>query len=68
MMERIRLFTEAVKEWNKSSFGNIFARKRRRIARLKGIQRALESGHKNAFKKLEMKLRSELEEETERKM
>ena len=36
-------FVCAVKEWNTKVFGNIFHKKQRLLARLAGVQRALES-------------------------
>ena len=39
-MNAINKFTSVAKIWNTNVFGNIFARKRRIIARLKGIQNA----------------------------
>ncbi|XP_062021310.1 uncharacterized protein LOC133737845 [Rosa rugosa] len=38
---KLDLFTGAVKKWNVEVFGNIFGKKRRLIARLAGIQKAL---------------------------
>ena len=34
-------FTTRVKEWNYEVFGNLFARKKRVLARLNGVQKAL---------------------------
>ena len=37
----IKLFTDRANHWNKSVFGNLFARKKRVLARLNGVQKAL---------------------------
>lgn len=47
--------------WNKNNFGNIFARKKRLMARLEGIQRKLTQGHSTGLIKLERKIRQELQ-------
>lgn len=41
-LEATNLFRLKVMEWNKLHFGNIFLRKQRLLARLEGIQQALE--------------------------
>ena len=41
--EAIAKFTERVMVWNKEVFGNIFQRKKQVLARLRGIQKALET-------------------------
>ncbi|KAL3533572.1 hypothetical protein ACH5RR_007093 [Cinchona calisaya] len=43
--ETIDLFTSACKTWNKQVFGNIFMRKRKVLARIEGLQKALSSNH-----------------------
>ena len=40
----IKHFTEKAKKWNLEVFGNVFARKRRVLARLYGAQKALSNG------------------------
>lgn len=37
-------FTSRAKQWNRSVFGNLFARKRRVLARINGAQKALSNG------------------------
>ncbi|XP_075671161.1 uncharacterized protein LOC142640761 [Castanea sativa] len=41
LSEAIRRFTRDAKDWNKSHFGNVFAKKKRIMAWLNGIQRAM---------------------------
>lgn len=48
--------------WNKVIFGNIFQRHRRLLARLGGIQRALEVKYTRSLCHLENKLKKEMEE------
>ncbi|XP_030931176.1 uncharacterized protein LOC115957080 [Quercus lobata] len=52
-------FTEAVKRWNKEIFGNIFQRKARIEARLKGIQKALAYGPSRFLIRLDKQLSEE---------
>ena len=53
------VFTTCVKSWNSDSFGNIFHRKKRILARLTGIQKFLYN-HNNLFlQKLETDLQIE---------
>ena len=54
-------FVQAVQEWNREVFGNIFQRKRRLMARINGIQAALESYYSRGLERLEASLRNELE-------
>nr|XP_023880427.1 uncharacterized protein LOC111992798 [Quercus suber] len=56
----ISSFTEKATSWNRSHFGNLFQRKRRVIARLKGIQMSLSIRPNNYLIDLERELRSEL--------
>ena len=51
-----------VLEWNRHVFGNIFWRKKRLLARLGGIQRALEDYYSHGLIDLEKQLIAELEE------
>lgn len=53
---------QRLSEWNKNSFGNIFQRKRRVLARLQGIQRNMCTNPRPDLMKLEKKLRKEFEE------
>ncbi|XP_052289997.1 uncharacterized protein LOC127899892 [Citrus sinensis] len=55
-------FTSEVIQWNKDCFGNIFHKKMRLLARLGGIQRALEVYDSKSLHRLEWKLRREPEE------
>ncbi|XP_052290822.1 uncharacterized protein LOC127900258 [Citrus sinensis] len=61
-LEAANLFQVKVMEWNRQHFGNIFWRKRRLLARLGGIQRALEKYTSQGLLELELKLKTELEE------
>ena len=46
-------FTRKVKKWNSKVFGNLFARKRRVLARLSGTQRALSNNPSESLIRLE---------------
>ena len=52
-------FSEAIQLWNKGVFGNIFQRKRRVVARLAGIQKAIGNGPNAHLLALERELREE---------
>ncbi|XVF27194.1 hypothetical protein REPUB_Repub14bG0086100 [Reevesia pubescens] len=55
-------FQEVVSKWNKEVFGNIFKKKRRLLARIQGVQKALEV-HANSFLyRLEQRLVSDYNE------
>ena len=41
LLEAIEVFSEQASLWNKNQFGNIFQKKKRIVARLDGVQRAL---------------------------
>lgn len=49
-------------DWNRRCFGNIHKRKKHLLARLEGIQKAMEIKHHNGLIKLDYKLRRELDE------
>ena len=55
----LQQFTEVVKIWNKEIFGNIFQRKARIEARLKGIQNALANGPSRFLIRLDKQLSEE---------
>lgn len=55
-------FIQHVQHWNKNSFGNIFQRKKILLARIGGVQRALERRSLCSLYRLEAKLKRELEE------
>lgn len=57
-----RLTTEALTVWNVSTFGNVFQRKKRLLARIKGIQNCLSQQPTQNLIKLEKRLREELDE------
>ncbi|XP_031116716.1 uncharacterized protein LOC116020380 [Ipomoea triloba] len=59
--ENIKSTTTQLESWNKSTFGNIFQRKRRAIARIRGVQRSLAVHFRSDLIKLDRKLRAELE-------
>ena len=56
----VKEFTDKIDHWNKNEFGNIFKRKRKILARLGGIQKALESHHLDNLLNLETHLSKEL--------
>ena len=56
----INNFRSYVNSWNMSVFGNIMASKRRVLARIRGIQRALETHSTPNLRKLDHELRIEL--------
>lgn len=47
LSEAIRRFTRDMKDWNKSHFGNVFAKKKRLMTRLNGIQRLWPLPHRH---------------------
>jgi hypothetical protein len=53
------LFTSLVTTWNKNTFGNIFQRKKRTLARITGMQGALATNPSEASARLEKSLRME---------
>ena len=61
LADSIDRFTKEATVWNKIHFGNIHAKKRRCIARLYGIQRALASQPSDNLIYLENQIHSELE-------
>lgn len=52
-------FTVLVKQWNMNEFGNIFARKKRLLARINGTQKALSNGPNHFLIQLEKGLIAE---------
>ena len=52
----IKLFTSRATHWNKTVFGNLFARKRRLLARINGTQKALSNGLNQFLVQLEQDL------------
>ncbi|XP_031095145.1 uncharacterized protein LOC115999435 [Ipomoea triloba] len=52
---------EALQNWNRNTFGDIFQRKKRLLSRIKGVQRSLSSHIRNDLIRLERKLREELQ-------
>lgn len=57
-MEAVNAFTTKVSAWNKDVFGNIFWKKRRLLARLGGIQKALKDYSSHGLLDLEKQLRA----------
>ncbi|KAH9727251.1 hypothetical protein KPL70_008594 [Citrus sinensis] len=55
-------FTSKVVNWNREIFGNIFKRKKQLLARIGGIQKALESKPLRSLYRLEANLKQKLEE------
>ena len=56
----VKEFIGKIDHWNKNEFGNIFKWKKKILARLNGIQKALESHHSDNLVKLETQLSKEL--------
>ena len=52
-------FVDRVKKWNVEVFGNIFAKKRRVLARLNGVQKAIAKNPNDFLLNLENQLSSE---------
>ncbi|XP_019186593.1 PREDICTED: uncharacterized protein LOC109181296 [Ipomoea nil] len=61
IMDNTRNLAAGLSAWNKSTFGNIFKRKRIFLSRINGIQKVLARTHHRGLEKLEHKLREELE-------
>ncbi|KAK9169574.1 hypothetical protein Syun_001714 [Stephania yunnanensis] len=59
--EALTLFSDQATKWNREVFGNIFHRKRRILARLRGIQKAFETHISGNLLLLDKELRIELE-------
>lgn len=62
VMRNVQHMAGTFMTWNRRTFGNIHAKKRRLLARLGGIQKALACNWHNGLVKLNKKLRIELEE------
>lgn len=62
LLSAVTSFPTKAKEWNKEHFGNLFLRKRRIGARLKGIQSALANRPNRFLINLERELRSDYAE------
>lgn len=58
---RMQHFQQAVKDWNKNTFGNIFIRKREILRRLNGISRALARGPNDFLENVQSQLWDEYE-------
>lgn len=56
------LMASVLRKWNKDVFGNIHKKKRRLLARIDGVQRALAHNYSNGLIKLDIKLKNELDE------
>ncbi|KAL5736384.1 hypothetical protein ACOSQ2_031172 [Xanthoceras sorbifolium] len=59
VLDKILSLSNKLKLWNKESFGCIFQRKRRLLARLQGIQKHLSIDHKQGLVSLEARLIAE---------
>jgi ribonuclease HI len=59
LLSTFELFTSLVTTWNKNTFGNIFQRKKRILARINGMQCALATNPSEASARLEKSLRME---------
>ncbi|KAA3483122.1 reverse transcriptase [Gossypium australe] len=62
MVTNVDNFCSKVNEWNTNSFGRIGNKKKRLLARLKGIEERLDRHSSNFLSSLEKELRIELEE------
>ena len=60
-MEAIEVFSNQARLWNKNQFGNIFQKKKRVLARLDGVQRALANHPSSSLVALENQLIKELD-------
>ena len=58
----MKLFTNRANHWNKSVFGNLFARKKGVLARLNGAQKALSNGPNQFLVQLEKSMIKEYSE------
>ena len=61
LQEAIDRFAKKAIDWNKTHFGNIFEKKRRSLARLNGIQKAMANRPSHSLVVLEKELQKELE-------
>ena len=61
LLEAIEVFSSQASIWNKNHFGNIFHKKKRVLARLDGVQRALASQLSASLVALENQLIQELD-------
>ncbi|XP_075665226.1 uncharacterized protein LOC142634861 [Castanea sativa] len=60
LRESIENFSRKASDWNKHHFGNIFGRKKRVMARLNGIQKAIASHPSHSLNEMEKTLHEEL--------
>lgn len=61
LLENLGVLSRKAQIWNAQVFGNVFYRKRRLLARLASLQKALESHTTRNLRKLESEVREELE-------
>lgn len=61
LSEAMEVFSKEAIGWNKNHFGNIFSKKRRIMARLRGIQMAMASNPSSSLINLENQLLRELD-------
>lgn len=59
---QMKSFQDAVKDWNKNTFGNIFAQKHKLLRRLHGISRSFGRGPNDFLEQLQKELWEEYEE------
>lgn len=62
MVEKTKIFTDKVRVWSSTVFGDLNRKKKRLWARTAGVQRSLMQAHSNGLLKLERKLQLELDE------
>ena len=60
LYDAIKKFTTKAAKWNRVHFGNVFAKKRRVLARLSGIQRVMADGPSGFLINLEKQLQIDL--------
>ncbi|PKI71166.1 hypothetical protein CRG98_008464 [Punica granatum] len=58
----IQIFSDCIRDWNKSVFGNVFHRKKHTLAGIAGVQRVLASNPNNFLVNLDRSLNREYEE------
>ncbi|WCJ39803.1 DNAse I-like superfamily protein [Euphorbia peplus] len=61
-MTNTMALTNHLSDWNSSVFGNIFRKKRRLLARIKGIQNSLANRFNSSLKKMEKQLQHDLDD------
>lgn len=60
-MEKVQMVSRMIHEWAKRDIGNIFKEERILLARINGVQEALERGYNPFFMDLSIRLQCDLE-------